>query len=157
MTPAPSRPRRGWPAFAGAALALGACGERAAPDGNRAAPDLVRPPTAAISAATPVRVGEAGPAFRACQAAGTPRGAEPLPVRPGPFEAAPVTGGIAPDARFFVCTRSIDQKWMGIVFDPAGALSPACGVSAPAPARAEYAGPCRSGWVGSAGVRLVAG
>lgn len=78
-------------------------------------------------------------------------------MRGGPFEAAPVTGGVPPGARFFVCSRSIDQRWMGIVFDPAGGLAPECGVSSPVAARGEYRGPCRSGWVASAAVRLVAG
>ena len=139
-------------------LALAACGERVEPSGERIAPNLTRPDTTAVSAGVPVRVGEGGSAFRACQAAGTPRSADaPLPVRTGPFDSAPGAGAIPPGAQFFVCSRSIDQRWMGIVFDPAGTLSPACGVSAPVPTRADYAGPCRSGWVQSAGVRLVAG
>ena len=140
-------------------LGLAACGEKVKPDNERVAPDLTRPQADAASTAVPVRIGEGGPAFRACQAAGAPR--EPgaaLPVRAGPFDAAPVTGSIPPDARFFVCARSIDQRWLGVVYDAAsGALSPACGVSAPVPRRAAYAGPCRSGWVASAAVRLVAG
>jgi hypothetical protein len=140
-----------------ALLALAGCGERAAPGGERIAPDLTRPETSAVSAAVPVRVGEGGAAFQACQAAGTPRSADAaLPVRTGPFDSAPAAGAIPAGAQFFVCSRSIDQRWMGIVFDPAGTLSAACGVSAPVPARADYAGPCRSGWVQSAGVRLVA-
>lgn len=146
------------PAFLLPLLALAACGERAVPDGERIAPDLAWPPADPVVVAAPVRIGEAGPAFRACQAAGTPRapGAD-LPVRAGPFDAAPTTGSIAPEASFFVCTRSIDQRWLGIVYDPGGALSPACGVSVPVSRRAAYAGPCRSGWVASAAVRLVAG
>jgi len=47
-------------------LALAGCGERVEPSGERLAPDLVRPETSAVGAAVPVRVGEAGPAFRAC-------------------------------------------------------------------------------------------
>lgn len=139
-------------------LALAACGERAVPDGERVAPDLARPQVDPVVVAAPVRIGEAGPAFRACQAAGTPRApGAPLPVRAGPFDAAPTIGSVAPDASFFVCTRSIDQRWLGIVYDPGGALSPGCGVSAPVPARRNYDGPCRSGWVASASVRLIAG
>lgn len=138
-------------------LALAACGEKVKPSNERVAPDLMRPQADAAGTAVPVRIGEGGPAFRACQAAGAPRepGA-PLPVRAGPFDAAPVTGALPPDARAFVCTRSIDQRWLGVVYDPSGALSPACGVSVPVPRRANYAGPCRSGWVASAAVRLVA-
>lgn len=142
-------------------LALAACGERASPDAasdadKRRAPDLARPATEVTDPATPVRIGEAGPAFRACQAAGTPRGDAALTVRAGPFDATAISGAVPPGARFFVCTRSIDQRWLGIVYEPGGALNPACGVSAPVPARTRYAGPCRSGWVASAAVRTVA-
>jgi len=157
MISAPLRPTRGWQGLA-VLLALAGCGERAAADGERIAPDLTRPETRAVNTAVPVRVGEAGPAFRACQATGTPRAADgALAVGGGPFDAAPTLGAIPAGARFFVCNRSIDQRWMGIVYDPAGTLSPACGVSAPVPAGRDYAGPCRSGWVASAAVRLVAG
>ena len=141
-------------------LALAGCGEKAAPTSDsvatRVAPDLRRPDTRATSGTVSVRIGEAGPAFRACTSAGTPRGADPLVVRAGPFDSAAIVGNVATGARVFVCTRSIDQRWMGIVYDPSGALSPACGVSAPVPRRANYAGACRSGWVNSASVRSVA-
>lgn len=140
-------------------LLLAACGERAAPDGDRAAPDLTRTETAAVVEATPVRIGEAGPAFQACQAAGTARNAAPsttLPVRAAPFESSAISGALPAGNRFFVCTRSIDQRWMGVVYEDGGTLSPGCGVSAPAPRRAAYAGPCKSGWVASAAVRLIA-
>lgn len=138
-----------------ALFALAACGERAAPVDDRTAPDLRRPETGVVGGAVPVRIGEAGPAFRACNAAGTPR-AEPLVVRAGPFENAAVTGSVVQPARVFVCTRSIDQHWMGIVYAPGGALSSECGVSVPVPAQANYSGACLSGWVTSATVRTVA-
>lgn len=151
-----------------ACIALAACGERASfADGERAAPDLTRPTTIAAGAAVPVRVGEAGPAFRACQATGTMRsrdaGGAPLVVREGPFDSAAPSGRIAAGTRFWVCTRSIDQRWLGIVYADAPAATPEgeaalppCGVSVPVP-RGNYAGPCRSGWVTSAFVRLAAG
>jgi hypothetical protein len=78
--------------------------------------------------ALPVRIGESGPNFAACK----------LPA----------------GATFFVCSRSIDQKWFGIVFDDAGTASPSCGVSAPVAERGAYRGPCRSGWIASAFVKL---
>lgn len=144
----------------GLLLVLAGCGERAVPQANSFAPDLDRAETVAVVQATPVRIGEAGPAFRACQAAGTPRDVDPasiLPVRAAPFESTATSGRIAAGARFFVCTRSIDQRWMGIVYEDGGTLAPGCGVSAPAPRRVAYAGPCKSGWVASAAVRLIAG
>ena len=135
--------------------ALGACGERAAPSGNMTDAPASEPRAAPTIATTPVRIGEGGPAFVACQASGTPRGGG-LPVRAAPFDGAATGDRLPPGARFFVCTRSIDQRWLGIVFAPDGTLSPACGVSEPVPARRNYSGPCKSGWVESAAVRLTA-
>jgi hypothetical protein len=106
-----------------------------------------------------VRVGELGPNFAACPAAGTTRhlkAGEGLPVRGAPFENAQETGTVANGAQFFVCTRSHDQKWLGIVYDQ-GALTERCGVSGPLARRRDYEGPCRSGWVPSAFVKTVAG
>lgn len=142
-------------------LALSACGEpatvadRAARD-NEAAPeaDVVTP------VSRPVRIGELGPNFRACSAAGTTRNlkaGEALPVRSAPFDNAGESGSVAGEARFFICTRSHDQKWFGIVFDEGGSLAGRCGVSEPVTRRRDYDGPCRSGWVQSAFVKVIAG
>jgi hypothetical protein len=142
-------------------LLLSACGEpatvadRAARD-NEAAPDadVVTPES------RPVRIGELGPNFRACSAAGTTRNlkaGEALPVRSAPFDNAGESGSVAGDARFFICTRSHDQKWFGIVFDEGGSLAERCGVSEPVTRRRDYDGPCRSGWVQSAFVKVIAG
>ena len=141
-------------------LGLAACGSPV-PDGNASidqnlsnASDTVTP------VPVPVRVGELGPNFEACSADGTTRHLEAgqnLPVRSAPFDIAPQTGAVPTGARFFVCNRSLDQKWFGIVYDRNGALSAACGVSEPADVRHDYAGPCQSGWVQSAYVKLIAG
>jgi hypothetical protein len=141
-------------------LGLLGCGTPV-PDGNASvdqnaasAPDTVTPGTVAV------RVGEMGQNFQACGAAGTTRHLEAdasLPVRAAPFDNAAGTGSVAGGARFFVCSRSLDQKWFGIVYDKGGALAQACGVSEPADSRHDYAGPCGSGWVESAYVKLIAG
>lgn len=108
----------------------------------------------------PVRIGDLGPNFAACNAAGTTRhldaGAS-LPVRASPFDNAGQTGAVPASARFFVCSRSIDQKWFGIVYDADGKLAARCGVTEPADNRHDYKGPCQSGWVQSAYVKLIAG
>ena len=117
-------------------------------------------PPPVVTDAVPVRIGEAGPSFEACNAAGTTRNlgtGEALQVRAAPFETAAETGAVGAGARFFVCTRSHDQRWLGIVYDPGGELSAACGVSAPVTSRRPYGGPCRSGCVASAFVKLIAG
>jgi hypothetical protein len=142
-------------------LALSACGdpatvaERGAGD-NRSAPQAESAPPES----RPVRIGELGANFRACSAAGTTRNlkaGEALPVRSSPFDNAGGAGSVASGGRFFICTRSLDQKWFGIVFDEGGALAERCGVSEPVTRRRDYDGPCRSGWVQSAFVKVIAG
>ena len=142
-------------------LLLSACSGEAVPadayrnqiTAERAEPGAVDP------GEVPVRIGELGPNFAACAAAGTPRhvDASGLPVRAAPFETADQTGRVAPGTSFFLCSRTLDQRWLGIVWEDGGALSPACGVSQPITDRRTYGGPCRSGWVPSAFVKAVAG
>jgi hypothetical protein len=147
-----------------APLALSGCGEPVRDDhfdnagqAQTAPPSEPQPP---VKQDVPVRVGEMGPNFAACAGAGTTRNVESgqsLPVRAAPFDEAAETGAIPAGKRFFVCTRSHNQKWLAVVYDESGTLAPRCGVSSPSTTRRAYAGPCRSGWVSSAFVRLVAG
>lgn len=111
---------------------------------------------------TPVRIGELGPSFPACYAIARFRDrvveqAQPVPVRAAPFEQARETGRLAADGQFFICTRTHDQRWLAVVWDEAAGAGRNCGVSVPAPARRDYDGPCRSGWIPSALVRLESG
>jgi hypothetical protein len=140
-------------------LILSACGEPAVV-ANRSEEAEAAPEAALVTESRPVRIGDYGANFRACGAAGTPRNlkaGEPLPVRFAPFENAGETGSVASRAHFFVCTRSFDQKWFGIVYDEGGTLAERCGVSEPVTRRRDYDGPCRSGWVQSAFVKVIAG
>ncbi|HLL30847.1 MAG TPA: hypothetical protein VK403_07615 [Allosphingosinicella sp.] len=141
-------------------LALSGCGDPAAVP-NRAAEQEEIPETAVVTPGSrPVRIGELGANFRACSAAGTTRNlkaGEALPVRSAPFENADPSGSVASRASFFICTRSHDQKWFGIVYDEDGTLAERCGVSEPVTRRLDYEGPCRSGWVQSAFVKVIAG
>lgn len=141
-------------------LALASCGDpvtvanRSDADDGNASADTV------TAAARPVRIGELGPNFAACSAAGTTRNLKPgeaLPVRSAPFENAEESGSVAARARFFICARSLDQKWFGIVYDEDGSLAERCGVAEPVTGRRDYQGPCRSGWVQSAFVKVIAG
>ncbi|MEN2785954.1 hypothetical protein ACFOKI_09890 [Sphingomonas qilianensis] len=106
-----------------------------------------------------VRIGEGGPGFQAC--AYTARvvnfGKPDLPLRQAPFQEADEVLRLPHDARLFACTRSIDQRWQGVVVPPADAPDTDCGVTAPVASPRDYTGPCKSGWVASAFVRLVAG
>lgn len=141
-------------------LGLAACGEPATVANRAADTEAVPEPAAVTPGSRPVRIGELGANFRACSAAGTTRNlkaGEALPVRSAPFDNAGETGSVKGGARFFICTRSHDQKWFGIVFDEAGTLAERCGVSEPVTQRGDYQGPCRSGWVQSAFVKVIAG
>jgi hypothetical protein len=108
----------------------------------------------------PVRIGEQGPSFAACNARGATRdrtNAGPIPVRAAPFDRAAEIDRLTPGSQFFICSRTNDERWLGIVYDEGGQASDRCGVSAPLAARAAYEGPCAAGWVLSASVRLVSG
>jgi hypothetical protein len=146
-----------------AVLSLSGCGEAVRDD--HFANDVDPPPLPEAevrTAAVPVRVGESGPSFDACAATGTTRNIEPakgetLLVRAAPFDTAEASGTVAAGARFFVCTRSHDQRWLGIVWHEGEGASEACGVSSPSVSRRGYDGPCRSGWAPAAFVKLIAG
>jgi hypothetical protein len=111
-------------------------------------------------AVVPVRIGELGPNFAACNAQGEVRERAtdgPIPVRAAPFEQAQQKGQLGAGSTFYICSRSLDQRWFGVVYDSGGKASRVCGVSTPASGRRDYAGPCDSGWVASAQVRLISG
>lgn len=114
-----------------------------------------------------VRIGEGGPRFDACQAAGRVtglRGSE-LDVRIAPFDSAKSKDSLSQGQFVYVCTRSHDQQWLGIVYDTSAVPADGegvtqrtdCGVSTPVRSKQNYAGPCKSGWVESTFVKLVAG
>ena len=109
----------------------------------------------------PVRIGEGGPGFQACaytaRVVNVGSTEQPtLPVRQAPFQEADAVLQLPNDARLFACSRSIDQRWQGVVVPPADAPDTDCGVRAPVASARDYDGPCQSGWVASAFVRLTA-
>jgi hypothetical protein len=171
-----------------AALPLGACSDSRdvmdeLPNSSLAGAPREDVPESRMEAplARPVTIGEDGPRLDACGALGVVRrvGAEGLALRAAPFGDAKVLVDLPDGARLHICTRSIDQKWLGVVVaqdvdaaeapaldnDAAGTDNAAaqaapvidCGVSSPVESRRPYRGPCRSGWVSSAYVALVAG
>ncbi|QGP79661.1 hypothetical protein [Sphingobium sp. CAP-1] len=112
----------------------------------------------------PVTIGEDGPQLDACGSMGqvTRAGAKGLAVRAAPFAEAKALAMLAEGDRAFVCTRSLDQKWLGVVLAPPAPADNAaepvdCGVASPVERKQPYDGPCVSGWVASAYVRLIAG
>jgi hypothetical protein len=148
------------------ALLLAGCGERTPNKSGIAGsttPPYVREeadPSLLGQLETPVRVGELGPNFAACNARGAARDRGPqgpIPVRAAPYERAGEIDRLAPGSEFFICARTQDQRWFGIVYDEGGQASERCGVDGPIAARRDYLGPCAAGWVASARVRLVSG
>ncbi len=120
--------------------------------------------------AKPVRIGEGGPRFDACQSVGQigRHVTGSLPVLSAPFDAGAKKDSLTAGQMVYICTRSIDQQWFGIVYEKASdpatpdgttpTRSPGdCGVSSPVRAKRNYDGPCASGWVESIYVVLVAG
>lgn len=112
----------------------------------------------------PVTIGEDGPRLDACGGIGrvTRAGTAGLPVRAAPFADAREIARLPDGGHAFICTRSLDQKWLGIVMPPQPAADNAvqpvdCGVSGPVDRKQTYDGPCVSGWVASAYVQQVAG
>lgn len=143
---------------------LAGCGEQVPEQEGQGSttPPYVRPEDAPAlaDAVTPVRVGEQGPSFAACNATGATRdraGGGPVPVRAAPFEVAAEIDVLPASAEFFICSRTHDQRWFGIVYDEGGRANARCEVSAPIGSRRNYQGPCAAGWVPSARVRLVSG
>lgn len=117
--------------------------------------------------ARPVTIGEDGPRFAACAATGVVRG-KAVAVRAAPFQEARPTGQLSDGAVLRICTRSLDQRWLGIVILSATApepdhaadlplprVEPDCGLGDPVDRRRAYTGPCQSGWVSSAQVQMV--
>jgi len=147
-----------------AALLVAACGERTSrnetgggsttPPINRAEDD----PSVLGDVVQPVRIGELGPSFDACAARGVTRErAVPVPVRAAPFDRGQEIDRLGRGAEFFICWRSHDQRWLGIVYDEGGRVSGRCGVDRPTAQRRAYEGPCAAGWVSSAMVALISG
>lgn len=141
-------------------ILVAGCGEEV--EDNHFARDVqeARPVSEPVTTqAVPVRIGELGPSFPACNSTGETRNLQPgetLAVRAAPFETAEETGQVPAGGRFFICARSHDQKWFGIVFAREGDLQ-SCGLSAPVASRRDYQGPCDSGWVTSPLVKLTSG
>jgi len=133
-----------------------------APTGNDTAA-LERSNSGDVAAAQetifPIRIGDSGPRFPACGAIGQVSGVregEALEVQVAPFENSRTTDTLTNGQQLFICMNSLDHKWLGVVYADDTQTPAACGVDAPVKSGREYSGPCRSGWVSSAFVRLGA-
>eukprot|EP01037_Dinobryon_pediforme_P028167 gene28167-31330_t len=132
------------------AAPLAGCSREAAPDDDAA---LYQSNAATLTPGVqPVRVGEGGPAFRACASVGqvvnlSPAGERYLAVRTAPFAEADEVVRLGDGAKMYLCSRSLDQRWQGVVVPPADAPTSDCGVTTSLAGPRAYAGPCKSGWV----------
>ncbi len=147
-----------------AALLLAGCGERMPRDqagGGSTTPPIARgddDPSVLGNTVQPVRIGELGPSFDACAARGATRDrAVPVPVRAAPVDRGAAIDRLGEGAVFYICSRTLDQRWFGIVYDEGERASELCGVDRPTPQRRPYQGPCAAGWVPSAMVALISG
>jgi len=145
--------------------AAAGCGERVPSDLNAqgsTTPKYERAESEPLfnDAQAPVRIGELGSGFAACNARGTTRdrvASAPVPVRAAPFDQAQQVDSLPRGGQFFICSRTHDQRWFGIVYDQGGIAADRCGVSEPVASRRTYSGPCAAGWVPSQSVRLISG
>lgn len=64
---------------------------------------------------------------------------------------------LGPAFELYVCERSKDGKWLGVVYEPDGETSANCGVTSPVSTPRPYSGRCQSGWVYSKYVEIYAG
>lgn len=86
-----------------------------------------------------------------------PKGDGFLAVRGGPGTDHALRDRLREGDAFFVCGMSRDGAWMAIVYPRAGQTAETCDVSGAVPKPYAYRGPCASGWVNAAWVRILAG
>ena len=116
-------------------------------------------PVALAQAATlSVRVGTVDEEIDSCPGLGRVTGLNPagdnfLAVRAGPGTGYPIVDRLHTGDLLNLCERVAD--WEGVVYPPSGSSSD-CGVDTPLPLQ-DYSGPCRSGWVFTRFVDVIAG
>ncbi|QCW27021.1 integron [Lysobacter enzymogenes] len=113
---------------------------------------------AAPPRAVPVEVG-GSEEWDACGSTGRVRGLKAdgdgfLAVRAGPGADYAMLDKLATGAWSICGSRG---RWTAVVYAPAGADASACGVSWAIAEAEVYRGPCKSGWVNTAWIEVVAG
>ena len=112
----------------------------------------VLPAFALACGGVPVVIGKDGPDFDACLGVGVI--VRETELYPTPQDRPEFQQSLAPGTQVFVCDGSEDGAWSGVVL-PDGDES--CGVTSPVESPRPYGGPCRSGWVKSLDIEVVAG
>ncbi|UZW62532.1 hypothetical protein [Lysobacter enzymogenes] len=118
------------------------------------APALAAPPRA-----VPVEVG-GSEEWDACGSTGRVRGLKAdgdgfLAVRAGPGADYAMLDKLGNGRLVYLCGSR--GRWTAVVYAPAGADASACGVSWAIAEVEVYRGPCKSGWVNTAWIEVVAG
>jgi hypothetical protein len=107
------------------------------------------------------RIGLAGDDLDACLSVGQVTGLNPhgdnfLTVRAEPNASARSKDRLGPGRWIWLCDEA--GEWLGVVYSADPKEKPGdCGVGTPADRVRPYDGPCRSGWVHSRYVEVVAG
>jgi hypothetical protein len=108
----------------------------------------------------PVRVGLAGNDLDACLSLAEVRGLDrngdnTLTVRATPTRAGRVLDRLGPNRQVWVCDGDAVPGWTGIVYADRPGVE--CNVGSPVPSIQPYEGPCRTGWVFSRYLVVIAG
>jgi len=122
---------------------------------------LHSPLPARFNAKASVQVGQDGQNFDACGGYGRisikESGSRTLiAVLPNPSREGTPIDTLAHNAPVHMCDTAGDNgEWTGIVYADGKDID--CDVGSPVQAQHDYAGPCRSGWVLTKNVELIAG
>ena len=84
------------------------------------------------------------------------RGDNFLSVRSRPATTGRELDRLGPNQLVWACDETADGNWTGVIYGPPG-QDIDCGVASPIARRKAYRGPCRSGWVASRFLVIVAG
>lgn len=108
---------------------------------------------------TPVIVGSDDD-LDACSSLGMVSGLNPkgdgfLAVRSGKNATAPLVDKLLENQKVFICNTSKDGKWLGVVYSLDNIND--CGVTSAVNPAQPYKGKCKSGWVSTRWIKLLAG
>ncbi len=137
-------------------LFIGSCGAQPVREPERVEKEVT---SSAVTGAVVVPVG-GDEDLDACSSWAAPRlpaAADPgsIEVREGPGEEFRVVDRLEAERTIIVCTE--DGLWSGVVYPEEGAEAGDCGVSSPIGKLQPYKGPCKSGWIRSDELEIVAG
>jgi len=116
----------------------------------------------ATPASSPVIIGKAGPDLDACLSVGEVSGFKDpansfLSVRTAPDGKAREIDRLKNGHWVVMCDEAKNGTWTGIVYTPGDDREMDCGTGSPVESERAYGGPCKSGWVFSKYIQIIAG